>query len=464
MQRLLPALIAIPTAIFTASPAIASDIPLTAQIDKVISTSSELDSGVRVEGTWSAAKLEKGQSFTLSTVGGYLNWNTEFPFTLNDGTRVGICKGNKAALTCTINNVPDNIAALSNFSGTFYAKVWISDKAIGTRGATITLDNVAVHEAVWGDTDGNGVCDKDCDKPAYERLVDWTTSKIGWFDTNNVSHWKVQWAATGNTQYTISDPDATFNDTQVRCSSGNGGTFKDGETTQFSGVLSDRDHTITLTTPDGVRGCVVYLTGQSAPMGQSLSNTATVNGVAYSTTTVNEQRGGIDGDATRTKPTPTPEPSKTTPTPEPAPTTTPAPVPSETTTPEPAPSETPTSEPTTEPTPSETLTPTATETPAPKPSETPKPAPASEPSETPTTEPTPNETQAPQPTVVSGTPTPDAAPTPHNSGATLAGTATASTRSLAHTGANSQLLATATVLLLAAGITARRNSHSKANK
>lgn len=393
MQRLLPALIAIPIAIFTASPAIASDIPLTAQIDKVISSSSELDSGVRVEGTWSAAKLEKGQSFTLSTVGGYLNWNTEFPFTLNDGTRVGICKGNKAALTCTINNVPDNIAALSNFSGTFYAKVWISDKAIGTRGATITLDNVAVHEAVWGDTDGNGVCDKDCDKPAYERLVDWTTSKIGWFDTNNVSHWKVQWAATGNTQYTISDPDATFNDTQVRCSSGNGGTFKDEETTQFSGVLSDSDHTITLTTPDGVRGCVVYLTGQSAPMGQSLSNTATVNGVAYSTTTVNEQRGGIDGDATRTKPTPTPEPS-----------------------------------------------------------------------ETPTTEPTPNETQAPQPTVVNGTPTPNTAPTPHNSEAKLVTTAPTSTRSLAHTGANSQLLAATVVLLLAAGITARRNSRSKADK
>ena len=437
MQRLLPALIAIPTAIFTASPAIASDIPLTAQIDKVISSSSELDSGVRVEGTWSAAKLEKGQSFTLSTVGGYLNWNTEFPFSLNDGTRVGICKGNKAALTCTIDNVPDNIAALSNFSGTFYAKVWISDKAIATRGATITLDNVAVHEAVWGDTDGDGVCDKDCDKPAYERLVDWTTSKIGWFDANNVSHWKVQWAATGNTQYTISDPDATFNDTQVRCSSGNGGTFKDGETTQFSGVLSDSDHTITLTSPDGVRGCVVYLTGQSAPMGQSLSNTATVNGVAYSTTTVNKQRGGIDGDGTRTKPTPTPEP---------------------------APSETPTSEPTTEPTPSETPTPTATETPAPKPSETTKPAPTSEPSETPTPEPTPNETQAPQPTVVSGTPTPDTAPTPHNSEATFVTTAPTSTRTLAHTGTNSQLLAAATVLLLAAGITARRSTRSEANK
>lgn len=226
MQRLLPALIAIPTAIFTASPAIASDIPLTAQIDRVISSSSELDSGVRVEGTWSAAKLEKGQSFTLSTVGGYLNWNTEFPFTLNDGTRVGICKGNKAALTCTIDNVPDSIAALSNFSGTFYAKVWISDKATATRGATITLDNVAVHEAVWGDTDGDGVCDKDCDKPAYERPVEWTTSKIGWFDANNVSHWKVQWAATGNTQYTINDPGATFNDTQVRCSSGNGGNVQ----------------------------------------------------------------------------------------------------------------------------------------------------------------------------------------------------------------------------------------------
>lgn len=450
MQRLLPALIAIPTAIFTASPAIASDVPLTAQIDKVISSSSELDSGVRVEGTWSAAKLEKGQSFTLSTVGGYLNWNTEFPFTLNDGTRVGICKGNKAALTCTIDNVPDNIAALSNFSGTFYAKVWISDKAIATRGATITLDNVAVHEAVWGDTDGDGVCDKDCDKPAYERLVDWTTSKIGWFDANNVSHWKVQWAATGNTQYTISDPDATFNDTQVRCSSGNGGTFKDEETTQFSGVLSDGDHTITLTTPDGVRGCVVYLTGQSAPIGQSLSNVATVNGVAYSTTTMNKQRGGIDGDGTRTKPTPTPEPTETTPAPEPTPTTTPTPAPSETSTPEPAPSETP--------------TPTATETPAPKPSETAKPAPTSEPSETPTAEPTPNETQAPQPTVVSGTPTPDAAPTPHNSEATFVTAAPTSTRTLAHTGTNSQLLAAATVLLLAAGITARRSTRSEANK
>ena len=250
----------------------------------------------------------------------------------------------------------------------------------------------------------------------------------------------------------------------MRCSSGNGGTFKDGETTQFSGVLSDSDHTITLTTPDGVRGCVVYLTGRSAPMGQSLSNTATVNGVAYSTTTVNEQRGGIDGDGTRTKPTPTPEPSETTPTPEPAPTTAPAPVPSETATPEPTPSEAPTSEPTTEPAPSETPIPTATETPAPKPSETTKPAPTSEPSETPTTEPTPNKTQAPQPAVVNSTPTPDVAPTPHNSGATLAGTAPASTRSLARTGANSQLFATATVLLLAAGITVRRNTRSKSAK
>lgn len=87
-----------------------------------------------------------------------------------------------------------------------------------------------------------------------------------------------------------------------------------------------------------------------------------------------------------------------------------------------------------------------------------------EPSETPTPEPTPNETQTPQPTVVSGTPTPDAAPTPHNSEANLVTTAPASTRSLAHTGTNSQLLAATVALLLTAGITARRNTRSKANK
>ena len=71
----------------SAAPALAADNPIDAKITHISSGSSQVSSPVTVKGTWSTKKLEVGQSFNVTS--DVINWAYDFPFTLNDDTRIG---------------------------------------------------------------------------------------------------------------------------------------------------------------------------------------------------------------------------------------------------------------------------------------------------------------------------------------------------------------------------------------
>ena len=74
----------------SAAPAFAADNPINAKITGISSGSSQVSSPVTVKGAWSTKKLEVGQSFKVTS--DVINWAYDFPFTLNDDTKIGSCK------------------------------------------------------------------------------------------------------------------------------------------------------------------------------------------------------------------------------------------------------------------------------------------------------------------------------------------------------------------------------------
>lgn len=73
----------------SATPALAAVNPIDAKITYISSGSSQVSSPVKVKGTWSTKKLEAGQTFKVTS--DVINWAYDFPFTLNDDTKIGAC-------------------------------------------------------------------------------------------------------------------------------------------------------------------------------------------------------------------------------------------------------------------------------------------------------------------------------------------------------------------------------------
>ena len=360
--------------------------PIKAEVTKATSSSRQTSSEINVGGTWSTEKLEVGQSFTVSTKptekGTPFAWNASFPFTLNDGSKVGECVANEATLTCTVNEVPEAYKDKTNVSGTWWARARLMGGAIGTTEGTITLDGEAVKKLVWGDKEGTGTCTNDCDGPAHYEYANPENVKFGWTNADGTISWGIKWIANGGTEYTVKDFDAKLGPT-VKCAKSN--TW-DPDTTAIITADQVDANTIKFTAPDGAKTCVVYPPEHTVvPEGQnSVTNHAEINGMKLESTATVRSSGGTDGDGT-VRPNPTPEPSPSTPTPEPSPSTpnpepspsTPTPDPSPSTpNPDPSPSN-PTPNPTpSNPTPEPSVTPnpepSKPSTPDPKPSETPK--------------------------------------------------------------------------------------------
>lgn len=350
---------------------------MTAQVTKATSSSRQTSSEVAVAGTWSAPKLEVGQSFTVSTQptngGAPFTWAASFPFMLDDGSVVGECAANQATLTCTVKEVPDAYKDKADVKGTWWARARLQDAAVGTNEGTITLNGEAVKKLVWGDKDGTGECANDCSSPAHYEYAKPENIKFGWSNDNGTIGWGIKWIATPGTEYTVTDFDTRLN-TAVKCAKSD--TWNPDTTENITAVQID-NNTIKFTAPAGVKTCVVYPPDQTViPEGQtSATNHAEINGMKLEATATVKSNGGTDGDGT-VKPTPEPTPTSpaTEPTPEPTPTT-PAPKPSD----EPQSSPTPTPTPTTAPTPD-----TVKPSPKPEPTSTPtvertKPAPATAP-------------------------------------------------------------------------------------
>lgn len=354
-----------------AAPALAdTPAPISAQVTKATSSSRQTSSEVAVEGTWATPHLTPGSVLTVGSVDGGFNWLANFPFTLDDGTRIGECVADQATLTCTVTDVPDAWAVKENVTGTFHARARLVDKAVGTESTSITLNGETVRTLVWGDKDGTGTCSNDCGGAAHYEYARPETVKYGWTNRDGSIGWGIQWKIDPGVEYTVIDETNTLH-TAVKCSTGP--TWDPATTSWTDGTLDATKHTLTFTPPAGALTCVTYPDATPAIDGQTTyTNKATINGQSLEATATVKAAGGTDGDGTvKPSPAPAPEPS-TEPTPEPTPTTPPAdpkPEPS-------APTPDPTPEPrvTTEPVPVPTHA-----TPKPEPKADPQPTPASAP-------------------------------------------------------------------------------------
>lgn len=339
----------------------ADNTGIKAEVTKATSSSRQTSSEVNVGGTWAVEKLAVGQSFTVSTVPNEgkapFTWAASFPFTLDDGTKIGECSANEATLTCTVKEVPESYKDKTDVTGTWWAKARLQGGAIGTTEGTITLNGKAVKTLVWGDKEGTGTCTNDCSSPAHYEYANPENVKFGWSNADGTISWGIKWIANGGVEYTVKDFDAKLG-TTVKCAKSD--TWNPNTTEVIAATQVD-DNTIKFTAPEGSKTCVTYPPEHTVvPEGQtSATNHAEVNGMKLEATATVKSNGGTDGDGSVK---PTPEPS--TPAPAPEPSVTPAPQPTPSVKPTPAPSE------------GSTPAPSEKPTPAPAPSEKPSPAPS----------------------------------------------------------------------------------------
>lgn len=409
------------------APSYADGHPMTAEITKVTSAGTHVTSTVSVNGTWAADKLEVGQTFTVyANVD--LKWASEFPFTLDSGEKIGDCKVADSKLTCTVTTVPDSMTDKANVSGHWWATARVQESSVGRTVTELTL-NGKTTSVTFGDSNGDGTCDRDCG-PVHYPYASIDNFKAGWVNPDNTVSWMISWVTTPGTEYTIHDESTRLSNV-VSCSTDE--TWNPKTVIKVTATQVDNE-TIKMMAPEGSKVCVTYTPDPVNPDGaKAVTNVATVNGVRYEKTVEIKANGGTDGDGTTPAPQPTPTPSVT-PTPAPSPSPS-APAPTPSTSPTPAPTPTPsapTPEPT--PTPSPSTTPSA---PSPAPSPTPSVTPTPSPSTTPTRRPVP----LPTPVIERyKEPTPSAIPTP-----------APQHKKLAVTGATGSAIAGA-VALLTAGV------------
>ncbi len=345
----------------------AIDHQMSAKITRVTSSGTHVTSTVSVQGTWAVDKLEKGQSFTIEA-GPYLKWSSNFPFTLDTGERIGECVTSEGTLTCTVTEVPASMVDKTNVTGHWWADSKIQEASVGRTVTELTL-NGKTTSITFGDSNGDGTCDRDCG-PVHYPYASIDNFKAGWINHDNSTSWMISWIAEPGVEYTIRDLYTELSD-RVECATG---VTWDPDTTDKITAERVDPHTIKMVAPDNAKVCVTYTPNRmyASDGEKTVTNKAEVNGVVYESTVEIKSAGGTDGNGTNApKPTPTP-----TPTPSVTPTPVPTPEPSPTPTPEPsAPTPTPTVTQTPVPTPSVTSSPSPTPTPStPMPSTTPTPS------------------------------------------------------------------------------------------
>lgn len=303
----------------SAAPALAADTPIDAKITYISSGSSQVSSPVTVKGTWSTKKLEVGQTFKVTS--DVINWAYDFPFTLNDDTKIGSCKTDKGTLTCTVDNVPDAVANKTDISGTWWTTARLQESVVGKQRGEISIGGRA-WPFLFGDKDGDNTCDSDCNGGHYEDAKP-ENSKWGWVNPDGSTSWMITWIAEPGVKYNVHDGYTKLS-TSVKCATGD--TW-DPNTTVYIGAIRVNDYTIEFTAPEGAKTCVTYTPEPMATQAgaKTATNVAYVNGIKLERTIEVEVRGGTTGEGTT--PAPAPSPSVSTPAPNPT-TTTPVPLPS----------------------------------------------------------------------------------------------------------------------------------------
>lgn len=289
----------------TAAPAFAEGEPITAKITDISSGSSQVSSPVAVKGTWSTKKLEVGQTFKVESTA--VNWAYDFPFTVDTGDKIGDCKADKGVLTCTVDNVPESLAAKTDISGTWWTSARLQESVVGKKTGEISIDG-RVYPFAFGDKDWDSTCDSDCNGGHYEDAKP-ENSKWGWVNPDGTTSWMITWIAEPGVKYSVHDGYTKLS-TSVKCAKGD--TW-DPNTSVYITALRVNDYTIEFTAPEGVKTCVTYTPEPMAtPAGaKTVTNVADVNGIKLERTIDVKVDGGTNGDGT------TPAPGKPVPLPTP---------------------------------------------------------------------------------------------------------------------------------------------------
>lgn len=308
----------------TAAPALAEGDPITAKITYISSGSSQVSSPVTVKGTWSAKKLEVGQTFTVTS--DVINWAYDFPFTVDSGDKIGDCKADKGTLTCSVDNIPESLATKTDISGTWWTTARLQESVVGKKSGEILIGK-RVYPFTFGDKDWDSTCDNDCNGGHYEDAKP-ENSKWGWVNPDGTTSWMITWIAEPGTKYNVHDGYTKLS-TSVKCAKGD--TW-DPNTTVYISAIRVNDYTIEFTAPEGVKTCVTYTPEPMAtpPGAKTATNVAYVNSTKLERTIEVKVNGGTTGDGVVPAPVPTPSPSVSTPAQNPT-TTEPVPVPSTTT-------------------------------------------------------------------------------------------------------------------------------------
>ena len=336
MKKIITAVAGVGMLVAAPVAAYAANDTMTATVTSARSMSRQTSSEVNVSGTWETERLTVGQSFTVASVDGGFKWNASFPFTLDDGSQIGECTANEAALTCKVTTIPDTYVNKKDVKGTWWAHARLQDAAVGTTEGKISLNGEVVRTLVWGDKDATGKCSNDCFGPAHYEYASPENLKFGWTNANGTVGWGIKFIVEPGVEYTVKDFDTKLT-TDVKCTEA---PTWDPKTTAFITAIAVDANTIKFTAPEGAEVCMVYPPEQvRIPDGQtSVTNHAEVNGVKLEATATVKANGGADGDGTTmTKPQPSPVPTPDVSMPTPAPVPSPAPV---ETTPTPAPVET----------------------------------------------------------------------------------------------------------------------------
>lgn len=262
----------------------------------VRSVKAEVWSTLEIDVAWLATAPSAGQSFTIS-LGDGLRWPAALNFPLVDeqdpAVSVGDCVVGEGAIrmVCTLNA---SVEQWSSATGRLTATAQITEALVGARSSSVVVAGRSV-TVVPGDADGDGTCDANCEG-VLPQHADPTTYKVGWLAdvaSNGTYSWGWDVNVHGKSKYEVIDEGVVLDDVLCTTSDWSAAWPVTPEVDAATGTVKWE-----VDSPDAV--CRARFS--SSGLTPSASNTATVNGVAY--TAVAEAwslgSGSVTGTASQT--------------------------------------------------------------------------------------------------------------------------------------------------------------------
>lgn len=246
-------------------------------VDSVVvrSVKAEAWSSLEIDATWLASAPREGQSFTIA-LGDGLRWPAALNFPLVDeqdpSVSVGDCVVGEGAsrMVCTLNAA---VEQWSSATGSLTATAQMTDALVGATSSSMVVAGRSV-TVVPGDADGDGACDAGCGG-VLPQQANPSTYKVGWLAEvapNGTYSWTWDVNVHGSTQYTVLDEGVVLEDVQCTTSDWSAALPVTPDVAAETGAVSWE-----VDSPDAV--CRARFS--SSGLNTSVTNTATVNGVAY---------------------------------------------------------------------------------------------------------------------------------------------------------------------------------------